>query len=1172
MTLLKMSIYGAVIILAIILIRAFTLHKLPKKTFLILWSVALLRLLIPFEIASEYSLYSLVPEEVAGQLSDMSEGVTEQFSNALLSEKSDNAAPDNTTTVNKEVITLEEAIQNLPESQYKEQEISSSNETEAGQNTDNPIYLPTENLTTDAIPLPNIEQNPPADLVDIIPKEQPTAADWLQANPLFLPWIIGVVLCAAFFLFFYIRAYIEFADATPVTDEYARDFLKHHWTNRVIRLRQSDKISAPLTYGIFCPVILLPKKMDWENHDQLHYVLYHEFTHIRRFDMIPKLLMATALCLHWFNPLVWAMYYFFNRDIELSCDECVVKYYEENHTKADYARTLISMEEKKSRITPLCNNFSKNAIEERITAIMKFKKTTISMIILGIVIVAAVAITLTTSAKKPEATVTDVPTATPAPTMVPFKMIDFESGEFDEKELAKVLWQRYEEFATVYNTCINKSMNKDPYTEEDFVELEIDQDKMIFVEQYLPVADSRFPTMQTVKDYVETVCTKEGSDFFLSSTFLNMYRPDDGYEWSPKYVEQDGVLYTKPYDMQAPLLFTAGEPTVYRGEVFFYLLEDNRVAMYARNNPTDSIYRTYFKQENGIWYVDNLSLDIHGIPDKDGNTLYRFSVPMEELAGAESETNTTTSDWQEETPIWQQVARSAIGMLYGETDAYDVAKREAAVLSLEDFGLQDLNIDLSAYSTDREWWESGAFYDEAKNCYYVIYVLSAQTEVSDGPGILYVTAPADQPENYTILSVGDAGELASSALWFDTPVKVGTNIYFNSGQHDAPMWFIDTITMRLHSLAYVNDALDARASAYLSSKGMGTSCDAIYHVEGQMGDHVVFSAEISHAFDLGLPYFTVYFVYHNNRMVGELSLIAEYIDEHTLPLQNGVLTPEEDIIRLTLDEFVQAATECFEDYFTSSEEEAEQGPWHITSVQMTAPNTAQVEFMITESAEFEVYTDGNATLEYDFEKGAWYVRFYREYPPDYLAALGAFPALAAEEVIVSEKNWNLAAIDEESLPRFTELVSAGGKVTGEASDSINIGRFYTVSLDGIEYFFLGEDASTRDDRAWHLAITTPDYPLSGGAKAGMTTEELLALYPDLAKTELDWDDIVFQALYGPSMFNFRDDQFPESFLAKYDYAYTAYLEKGHDGLPVCIAFLIKGDSVSAITVYMPTAG
>ena len=63
MTLLQMSLYGAVMIFAIIIIRAITIHKLPKRVFLLLWSIALLRLLVPFEISSAFSVYSLLPEE-----------------------------------------------------------------------------------------------------------------------------------------------------------------------------------------------------------------------------------------------------------------------------------------------------------------------------------------------------------------------------------------------------------------------------------------------------------------------------------------------------------------------------------------------------------------------------------------------------------------------------------------------------------------------------------------------------------------------------------------------------------------------------------------------------------------------------------------------------------------------------------------------------------------------------------------------------------------------------------------------------------------------------------------------------------------------------------------------------------------------------------------------------
>ena len=139
---------------------------------------------------------------------------------------------------------------------------------------------------------------------------------------------------------------------------------------RPILVRQSDRISAPLTYGIFRPVILMPKKMDWKNEKQLQYVLSHEYVHIYRYDTVTKLIVTLALCIHWFNHFVWVMYILFNRDIELACDESVIRQFGEK-SKSAYSLMLINMEATKSGLLPFCNNFSKNAIEERITAVMK---------------------------------------------------------------------------------------------------------------------------------------------------------------------------------------------------------------------------------------------------------------------------------------------------------------------------------------------------------------------------------------------------------------------------------------------------------------------------------------------------------------------------------------------------------------------------------------------------------------------------------------------------------------------------------------------------------------------------------------------------------------------------------------------------------------------------------
>ncbi|HBK59723.1 MAG TPA: peptidase M56, partial [Firmicutes bacterium] len=156
-----------------------------------------------------------------------------------------------------------------------------------------------------------------------------------------------------------------------------------HPLRRSVQIRQSDRIKAPLTYGVFRPVILFPKKTDWTDETKLPYILTHEFTHIRRFDTLAKLVLTAAVCVHWFNPFVWAMYVLVNRDIELSCDETVVRTFGET-MKSAYALTLIGLEEEKNRHTFLVNSFGKNAIEERIVSIMKIKKTSLMGILLAL--------------------------------------------------------------------------------------------------------------------------------------------------------------------------------------------------------------------------------------------------------------------------------------------------------------------------------------------------------------------------------------------------------------------------------------------------------------------------------------------------------------------------------------------------------------------------------------------------------------------------------------------------------------------------------------------------------------------------------------------------------------------------------------------------------------------
>lgn len=322
MSLLQMSIAGAVMILAIVVIRALAVNRLPKKTFLALWGVVLLRLFIPFSLPSVVSIYSLMGWQRT------SAGITENgtgggFAGLFLGNEATRIAQESAS----------------------------------------------------ALPL--------------------GISIWK------IIWIAGMLICALVFITAYIRCFREFQMSLPVDNDMSQSWLKEHKLRRTISIRQSDRISSPLTFGVLHPVILMPKKTDWENEDELKYVLEHEFVHIKRFDILSKLALIAAVCLHWFNPFVWIMYVLANRDIELCCDETVVCRFG-RETRASYARVLISMEETKSGFVPLCSHFSKNAIEERITAIMKTKKTTIISLVVALVLVVGIVAIFATSAQKEE--------------------------------------------------------------------------------------------------------------------------------------------------------------------------------------------------------------------------------------------------------------------------------------------------------------------------------------------------------------------------------------------------------------------------------------------------------------------------------------------------------------------------------------------------------------------------------------------------------------------------------------------------------------------------------------------------------------------------------------------------------------------------------------------------
>ena len=213
--------------------------------------------------------------------------------------------------------------------------------------------------------------------------DMPSASKILY-NIIPIVWFVGLMLGVLYFSIAFVHAYRRFALSRPVHNAFIENWRRGHSTH--VKIQQNSYIAAPLTYGFFRPTILLPSNMDWKDERTLDLVLTHELIHIRHLDGVKKLFLTFAVCLHWFNPMVWVMYILANRDIELACDEAVIGIMGRN-LRGDYARALIKMEERHSGFISLCNNFSKNVIEERITSIMKIKKYSIASLLLAILLV-----------------------------------------------------------------------------------------------------------------------------------------------------------------------------------------------------------------------------------------------------------------------------------------------------------------------------------------------------------------------------------------------------------------------------------------------------------------------------------------------------------------------------------------------------------------------------------------------------------------------------------------------------------------------------------------------------------------------------------------------------------------------------------------------------------------
>jgi len=155
----------------------------------------------------------------------------------------------------------------------------------------------------------------------------------------------------------------------------------------------ADDIDTPFVMGAFRPKIYLPSSLPEKERG---YILLHEQHHIRRGDPILRLLAFAALCLHWFNPLVWAAFILSGKDMEMSCDEAVLRKLGED-IRVDYTASLISLATGRRIIagTPLA--FGEGDTMGRVKNIAKWKKPAVWVIAVAVIVCIVAVVCLITN-------------------------------------------------------------------------------------------------------------------------------------------------------------------------------------------------------------------------------------------------------------------------------------------------------------------------------------------------------------------------------------------------------------------------------------------------------------------------------------------------------------------------------------------------------------------------------------------------------------------------------------------------------------------------------------------------------------------------------------------------------------------------------------------------------
>lgn len=337
-SIINMSITASVAVVLIIFFKLMIGKKLPGIFNYALWAIVLFRLLIPFSVPSEFSIYNVLP---------LNEKVITQSTTPLSS-----------TIIQQDIKNI-----NLPV----------NNSTDPLEINKNPLSISTDTTHSD------YKQK----IISI--------ASWI--------WLIGVFALFLFSIYTYLRTLHRLKEAV-LYRQYDLIFkcAKKLKMKRKIKVYTSNRVFTPVVCGMFKPRIILPVDI-YQSYDEsvLEHIITHELVHIKRFDYVLKPISRLVLCVYWFNPLMWIAFKMAQKDMEISCDEKVISVFDHD-IRGEYALSLIKLAEKQNLLSyDGLLAFGERNIKRRIKSIMNFKKAGLFIGFVSIILLVALNVILLTN-------------------------------------------------------------------------------------------------------------------------------------------------------------------------------------------------------------------------------------------------------------------------------------------------------------------------------------------------------------------------------------------------------------------------------------------------------------------------------------------------------------------------------------------------------------------------------------------------------------------------------------------------------------------------------------------------------------------------------------------------------------------------------------------------------